>query len=90
MYSFPILVPLHLVGFHEFNLNVMKEVKVTNDFLGLDKSIQGCEMEKSFDNCTTLKMIENIKKECKCLPFNIRIGTKVSYTYSQQTFSYNI
>ena len=36
------------------NLNVIKEIKVTDSFLSMEKDIRGCQ-EESFDDCTTIK-----------------------------------
>ena len=70
MYCF--VVPLSLDGFYEFNLNVMKEMKITEAFLGLDMELQNCELETSYDNCTTLSILERLKEKCDCLPFTLR------------------
>ena len=58
-------------------MNVVKEVKVTDSFLGLDSDVKGCNMEETFENCTTKIYIETVKQKCGCLPFNIYLSDKV-------------
>ena len=55
----------------------MKEIKVTDSFLGFDKDVRGCQNEEPYSNCTTRKYRYTILKECGCLPLNIRLGYKV-------------
>ena len=65
----------------EYNLNNIKEIIVTEDFLGLDKSIIGCQNLESEDDCRTRQYINGLKKMCKCLPFSIRKPGQVSFIY---------
>ena len=56
----------------EYNLNNVKEIKVTKDFLGLDKDIISCQSQESADECKTRQYVNSLMKKCKCLPFGIR------------------
>ena len=47
---------------HEYNLNVVKEIKVTESFLTLDESTKGCQNEE------TLK-VKKIKKKLLLFQF---------------------
>ena len=60
-----------------YNLNNIKEIKVTEDFLGLSKTIRRCEKYESYDDCKTKNYIDALMKSCKCLPFAIREADKV-------------
>ena len=71
------LEPLKLYGEGDYNLNVVKEVKVTESFLTLDADVKGCNMEMTFENCTTKIYIETVSQKCGCLPFNIYLSDKV-------------
>ena len=62
----------------EYNLNVVKEIKVTKSFLGLDKKTKECQNEMQFEECTTSLYLEKIKNSCKCLPFNLWLNNSVS------------
>ena len=68
-----ILEPLQLVGEGNFNLNVIKNVEVTQSFLGLDENFRGCQDKETFVDCTTRQYIDTLIKTCNCLPFNLRI-----------------
>ena len=71
------LVPLKLSLDMEYNLNVIKEITVTDSFLSLNKDIQGCQ-EESFDDCTTRIYRDALMKKCQCLPFQLRLSTEAS------------
>ena len=66
-----ILVPVELVGDYMFNLNVLKEVNVTEDFLELNEEHRGCSKTEKMD-CITEGFKENILEKCRCLPFKLR------------------
>ena len=71
------LKPLKLPLERKYNLNVMKEVTVTDSFLTLDKDIKGCQ-EESFDACRTRKYKTELIDKCQCLPFKIRLTDEVA------------
>ena len=58
------------------NLNVIKEIKVTDSFLSMEKDIRGCQ-EESFDDCTTIKYKTVVLNKCQCLPFQLRLSKEV-------------
>ena len=51
---------------------------MTDEFLRLDENDRQCQNEESGDECLSRKYVENIMKQCKCLPFNIKLSGKVS------------
>ena len=59
----------------------MKEIKVTEDFLGLDMNVIGCKNEKSFDDCKTEEYKKLLTYKCGCLPFSIIQSDKVIKGY---------
>ena len=61
----------------EYNLNNVKEVKVTNDFVGLDETTRKCQNEEDLMDCETRKLIDSLFQKCKCLPFSIIQDEKV-------------
>ena len=70
---------MKLIGEGEYNLNVIKEIKVTQSYLGLDaeaRSPKGCQDEKSVPDCLTEQYLEDLLQECHCLPFNNIISDK--------------
>ena len=52
-------------------MNEIKEIKVTESFLGLDEDSKGCQMEGEVDNCTTRQHLEAFLT-CGCLPYSVR------------------
>ena len=70
-----------MVGEGEYNLNTLKEVKVTSTFLDLDSEARGCQMKEPFEQCTTRMTIGNIVEKCKCLPADININDQVGFSF---------
>ena len=60
----------------EYNLNNVIEIKVTNEFLDLEKDVIGCQNDESYDDCNTRHYIEKLHNHCGCLPFTIRNSEK--------------
>ena len=58
------LEPLKLELGKEYNLNNMKEIEVTKDFLSLDESVIGCQNEGSIDDCETRKYVDVLLSQC--------------------------
>ena len=55
----------------EYNLNVVKNIKGTEDFFALPDSVKDCQFEP-YDNCTTRSFVERVIQSCKCLPLKMR------------------
>ena len=72
---------MKLVGGGEYNLNVLKEIDVTDSYLDLSEEVKGCQNEESFVNCTTRNFIDSLLGQCGCLPFDIRQTEKVKSKY---------
>ena len=71
-----ILESVVLVGEGEYNLNVVKEIEVTDSYMGLDQDVRGCQNKEPYDDCTTKIYMDTIIGECGCLPFNIRVSNQ--------------
>ena len=54
-----------------YNLNVIKDIKATSYFLDLDDDVKRCNIEP-FDECITRHYIQEINKNCKCLPIGMK------------------
>ena len=74
---FHIVDPLKLSLEKEYNLNIVKEIKVKTSYSTLDKSITECQNKESFNDCKTRLYLETLIQLCGCLPFNIRLSKKV-------------
>ena len=66
-----------MIGEGEYNLDDLTEIKVTDDYLGLDQRIKGCQNKEPYYNCTTRQYLKTILRKCGCLPLNNRISNKV-------------
>ena len=64
---------------NEYNLNTVKEISVTDDFVTLDKTIIKCQNEELLQDCKTRKYINTMVEQCKCLPFSIRTNNEVTF-----------
>ena len=65
-----------LIGEGEYNLNALKEVIVTDSYLGLDKNVRKCQNETIYEECLTRYHTNTIVKNCGCLPptiFQVKI-----------------
>jgi len=67
--------PLELSLDMEHNLNVIKEIKVTDSFLSLDEYIRGCK-KGSYDECSSRNYMNTLLNKCQCLPFQLSLTNK--------------
>ena len=72
------LDPIHLELENRYNLNVLKEITVSNSFLSMEKDVKKCQDVETFNDCVTTKFIRDLKSKCKCLPLNLRLNMKVN------------
>ena len=70
-----------LIGEREYNLNALIEIEASDSYLSLDEDVRECHNEESVHNCTTRNYIDNMRKQCNCLPLNIRLSNKVRVFY---------
>ena len=70
-YSNAYLDPVTLSGIGEFDLNIIKQVDVTNSFMGLPLEKRKCQNEENFVDCTTRQHLDNVLANCGCLPMSI-------------------
>ena len=47
-------------------------MEITDDFTTLEKDIRKCQTEIRKEDCVTAKYLDDVKKTCKCLPFNLQ------------------
>ena len=66
-----VLEPVKLSGDGEYNLNVLKQIKVTDSYLSLEQSVRGCQNEEGLHNCTTRHYLFSLLEHCRCLPFHL-------------------
>ena len=69
-----------LRGDGQYNLNALKEVRITESYLGMDQDITGCQNEESYLECTTRNYLDTLMKTCECLPAKINLSNEVDTT----------
>ena len=70
--------PIHLELENRYNLNVLKEITVSNSFLSIKKDVRKCQDVETFNECVTTKFLHDLKSKCKCLPLDLRLNMKVN------------
>ena len=60
-------------------MNSLKEIRVTDSYLGLNQGVRECQDKEPLYNCTTRIFIDTISDNCGCLPFSIRESHKVMH-----------
>ena len=61
----------------QYNFLSLKEIVVTDSFMGLDRETKNCQNVKAYDDCKTKSYVENTRQECGCLPLSLRLSEKV-------------
>ena len=63
-----------LSGEGEYNLNILKEIVVTDSFSELDSDVIKCQGYKgkgTYDDCTTRYFLEEMRLKCGCSPLAV-------------------
>ena len=63
--------PVMLIGEGKYNLDALKEIKVTESYAGMNMKVRGCQTEKPLEDCTTRHHTETIIQQCGCLPLRL-------------------
>ena len=71
------LDPIELELEYTYNLNVVKEMRVTDSFLSLPKEDIQCQNDATLMDCRTNKYLQYLLEKCKCLPLNLRLANQV-------------
>ena len=74
---FNYLDPVSLFGEAQYNLNNLKEIYVTDSFLGLERNTRNCQSIETFDDCTTRLYLEKLRTQCGCLPLSVSLSDMV-------------
>ena len=70
--------PIYLYGDGNFAISDVKEVKVTEEFLGLDDSTKNCQNREPYENCTTRHYLETVQLKCNCVPYALKDFSKAN------------
>ena len=75
---------MEIFGEGQYNLLSLKEVVVTDSFMGLDTNERKCSNIETVDDCKTRLHVENFRRQCGCLPLSLKLSEEVcSYIYCQ-------
>ena len=72
-----ILDPVKLFGEGQYNLLSLKEIAVTDSFMGLDSDARNCQNIETIDDCNTRLHVNNYRRQCGCLPLSLKLSAKV-------------
>ena len=65
-------VPILLEGVGHFALTAIKDIKVTEEFLGLGQEVTRCQRRESRADCVSRRYEEQVLTSCHCAPLYIR------------------
>lgn len=71
--------PVTFTGDGEYNLDVLTEIKAADSFLEIDQDVRDCQNVETFYGCTSRHYMDNIIRDCGCLPINLKSKEKVQY-----------
>ena len=80
-------VPIILDGEGHYALTDIKDIRVTEDFVGLGEKITKCQTKGFRTDCVSRKHREQVLQSCKCSPVNMRsyygssVGQRVGNIY---------
>ena len=65
------LDPVRFYGEGQYNLHSLKEIIVTDSFMGLERDARNCQNMETYNDCITSQYIEKIRNKCDCLPLSL-------------------
>ena len=80
------LGPVEIFGEGQYNLLSLKEVVVTDSFMGLNTNERNCQDIETIDECKTRLNVENFRHQCGCLPLSLKLSEKVGIDLGLTTF----
>ena len=72
---------MRLFGEGQYNLLSLKEISVTDSFLGLDRDTRNCQNTETYNDCKTRLFVENLRSECGCLPLSLKVSDQVNLNH---------
>ena len=57
---------------------MLKQIEVTDSFLGLHENVRACQNHEPYDNCTMRTFIELMKEKCGCITLAMNLYDEVS------------
>ena len=60
-----------MYGGGSYSLDAIKEIRVTDAFHYLPNDQKQCQIKVSFEECMNQQLVEIIKENCQCIPFEM-------------------
>ena len=57
-------------GEGEYNLNNLRQISVSDSYLGLDESVRECQQKEPLHQCRTRAYTKSISEKCGCVLLN--------------------
>ena len=64
--------PIFLHGEGSYAMSAVKDIRVTEEFLGLDEDSKECRSGETFKECTTREYLHTVNTNCKCVPYGLK------------------
>ena len=58
-------------------MEVVKEITVTEAFKSLSGDLKKCQTHESFEDCMSTQLLNNIRENCFCLPYELKSFSKL-------------
>ena len=82
--------PLILFGEGSYALSSVKEIDVTDSFIGLDDDIKLCQNEETVEDCSAKDLLKKGLDKCRCTPYRMRNYTKEVLCQKLYVYLHNV
>ena len=65
-------MPIVLYGEGHYGLSDIKDIEVSEEFVGLGEKVTHCQTEEYREDCLSRKYRERVLSQCNCSPFYLR------------------
>ena len=63
-------------------MTAVKDIKVTEDFLGLSDNVKKCQSEETFKECSTRRYLHAVESQCNCIPYALKFSSVQNQVFS--------
>ena len=70
-----------------FALTAVKEIDVTDDYMGMSEDVTKCQDRIRLEDCETKEYFEYVLKKCNCIPFKLGHNFKVYCLFKLEFFT---
>ena len=58
-------------------MTAVKDIKVTEDFIGLSDDAKKCQSEETFKECSTRQYLHAVESQCNCIPYALKYFSSI-------------